>query len=344
MADEQEETPVAPPQPVLHTENVSSFLDLQTEFIKRRDAAIAGKSQSFATEPTHRRTPRNNILAISKEEKKAKSEVSTLRAQRIRQNEEAIRKEEQQRAKQHQILQQKAAIYERMAKGERLVYDDGKEAEFLVDFHTKKKELEEEARNKPSTSSETNGESRGEGAMFTLESPLVVHYDYSEDKGRVFGASHVPLPTMDEEAREQKIKELIAMTEETHRKRAERKRQRNEEEAEERRRLNRVRARMGLEPIPSSEDEEEEEQKGAAETTESDVSAIPLPPSSPEAKTTKEPEQKKQRFGVREWDRGKIGCMRWAEEQRDEREDEFAPPSFYYGEENDGRGKKKRKN
>lgn len=29
MADDSSETPVAPPQPVLHTDNVASFLDLQ---------------------------------------------------------------------------------------------------------------------------------------------------------------------------------------------------------------------------------------------------------------------------------------------------------------------------
>jgi hypothetical protein len=35
------EAPAAPPQPVLHTDDVTSFLDLQTEFIRRRDAAKA---------------------------------------------------------------------------------------------------------------------------------------------------------------------------------------------------------------------------------------------------------------------------------------------------------------
>uniref|UniRef100_A0A914HH15 Uncharacterized protein n=1 Tax=Globodera rostochiensis TaxID=31243 RepID=A0A914HH15_GLORO len=331
MADDEEETPVAPPQPVLHTDNVSSFLDLQSEFIKRRDAAIAGRQTQSPLEFVHRST-RNNILAISKEEKKTKTEVATQRTQRIRQNEEAIRKEEQQRAKQLQILQKKAAIYDRMAKGERLVYEDGKEAEFLVDFHAKKRELEDEERNKPSSSSAAAWDENGDESLRPESPPLIVHYDHSEDKGRVFGASHVPLPTMDEDAREQKIKELKTMSEETHRIRAKNKRQKSEEEAEERRRLNRVRARIGLEPIPSSD----EEDNIANEPPE--VAGIPLPPApsaieggGADAKAVAGPAEKRpRRLGVREWDRGKIGCMRWVEEQRDEREDEFAPPSFYY--------------
>lgn len=87
--------------------------------------------------------------------------MSAQRTQRIRQNEEQIRKEEQQRANQKRILEQKAMIYERMAKGERLVYEDGKEAEFLVDFHSKKRELEQQAigDEKPSSSG-ADGERR----------------------------------------------------------------------------------------------------------------------------------------------------------------------------------------
>lgn len=36
------------------------------------------------------------------------------------------------------------------------------------------------------------------------------------------------------------------------------------------------------------------------------------------------------RNGDREWDRGKLSHMKWIKTQRDEREDEFKPPSFYY--------------
>jgi septal ring factor EnvC (AmiA/AmiB activator) len=130
----------------LHTDDVASFLDLKTEFIRRRDAALTNKrnydgiSQN-STNILHKNV-KTNILAISKEEKRTKNELSAQRTQRIRQNEELLRKEEQQRVNQRKILENKAAIYERMSRGEKLVYEDGKEAEFLVNFEVKKRELE----------------------------------------------------------------------------------------------------------------------------------------------------------------------------------------------------------
>jgi hypothetical protein len=66
---------------------------------------------------------RHNLLAISREEKLAKQDLTAQRVQRIRQNAEALLREEQQRERQRQILLQKAAIYERMSHGERLVYE-----------------------------------------------------------------------------------------------------------------------------------------------------------------------------------------------------------------------------
>jgi hypothetical protein len=72
---------------------------------------------------------------------------------------------------------------------------------------------------------------------------LIIHYDPTEEKGRVFGASHVILPT-NEEAREKKITELKSMTEETNKERLKRKKQRSAKKEEERRRLNRLRQRF----------------------------------------------------------------------------------------------------
>lgn len=146
MSDEQqaqEEPEAAPSGPVLHTDDVASFLDLQTEFIKRRDAALTGR-QTARTSSTIVHKTKNNILAITKEEKRAKQEMSTRRTQRIKEHEELIQKEEQQRARQQQMMAHKAAIYERMSRGEKLVYEDGREADFLVDFNSKKRELEQQ--------------------------------------------------------------------------------------------------------------------------------------------------------------------------------------------------------
>uniref|UniRef100_A0A915LM34 Uncharacterized protein n=1 Tax=Meloidogyne javanica TaxID=6303 RepID=A0A915LM34_MELJA len=240
----------------LHTDDVGSFLDLKAEFIKRRDAALIGKQASHIYSNSTLKN-KKNILAITKEEKKAKQELSERRAQRIRQNEEEIRKEEQQRLRQQQILEQKAIIYERMSHGEKLTYEDGREAEFLVDFHNKKKELEA-------------------GCSSSLkEAPLVVHYDPFEEKGRVFGASHVPLPTLNEEAREKKIAELKSMTEETKIERTKRKLQRNAEKEEERYRVNKIRQRMGI-PLLESSDEEEQE----LSSTNDDIQSSSAPPKS----------------------------------------------------------------
>lgn len=158
----QDEEHVVETTNFLHTDDVGSFLDLKAEFIKRRDAALEGKKASHIySNLTPKTNCKKNILAITKEEKRAKQELSTRRSQRIQQNEEEIRKEEQQRTRQQQILEQKALIYERMSRGEKLVYEDGREAEFLVDFHNKKKELEEavcSSSNKPQNNESSDDE------------------------------------------------------------------------------------------------------------------------------------------------------------------------------------------
>lgn len=313
---------------ILNTDDVGSFLDLKAEFIKRRDAALVGKQASHIYSNSTLKT-KKNILAITKEEKRAKQELSERRAQRIRQNEEEIRKEEQQRLRQQQILEQKAIIYERMSHGEKLTYEDGREAEFLVDFHNKKKELEEagcsSSRNRDDndlTDDELLRSDDDEKQRANQETALVVHYDPFEEKGRVFGASHVPLPTLNEEAREKKIAELKSMTEETKIERAKRKLQRNAEKEEERYRVNKIRQRMGL-PLLESSDEEEEVAIGVVESSSTSVESNVI-----NNDVTKE-EEKPKRFGVREWDRGKIGHMRWIEAQRDDRDEQFAPPASY---------------
>ncbi|CAK5081873.1 unnamed protein product [Meloidogyne enterolobii] len=317
------------PPNFLHTDDVGSFLDLKAEFIKRRDAALIGKQASHIYSNSTLKN-KKNILAITKEEKKAKQQLSERRTQRIRQNEEEIRKEEQQRLRQQQILEQKAIIYERMSHGEKLTYEDGREAEFLVDFHNKKKELEAGCSSSCTQNDDlTDDELRrsdddDDERQRVKEAPLVVHYDPFEEKGRVFGASHVPLPTLNEEAREKKIAELKSMTEETKIERNKRKLQRNAEKEEERYRVNKIRQRMGLPLLESSEEEEQEL------STNGDIqSSSTLPESNViDNQTTKE-EEKPKKFGVREWDRGKVGHMRWIEAQREDRDEEFAPPASY---------------
>jgi hypothetical protein len=83
---------------------------------------------------------------------------------------------------------------------------------------------------------------------------------------------------------------------------------------------------MGLPPEESSDEEEETEDKKEEESE--TKHEIPIPPSK---KDEEEPYEKKPRkYGVREWDRGKVGYTRWIEAQREERDADFAPPQFYH--------------
>nr|CAD2170669.1 unnamed protein product [Meloidogyne enterolobii] len=114
------------------------------------------------------------------------------------------------------------------------------------------------------------------------------------------------------------------MTEETKIERNKRKLQKNAEKEEERYRVNKIRQRMGI-PLLESSDEEEQEL-----STNGDIQSSSTPPESNviDNQMTKE-EEKPKKFGVREWDRGKVGHMRWIEAQREDRDEEFAPPASY---------------
>lgn len=89
---------------------------------------------------------------------------------------------------------------------------------------------------------------------------LIVHYDHTEEKGRVFGPSHVSLNANTEEQRLKNIAELKGMSIETEKNRKKCKLINKKQQLIHRERLNRLRARKGLSPLPplsSSEDEEE---------------------------------------------------------------------------------------
>ncbi|KAI1727627.1 nuclear transport factor 2 (NTF-2) [Ditylenchus destructor] len=301
-----------PSKPVLHTHDISSLLDLRTEFLHRKKAAVA---QNSAASSLVNKT-KNNILAATKQEKKAKEEVREARQARIRLNGEQLRKEEAERIRRQKILEEKASIYEKMTTGEsQLVYEDGTTPEFLVNFEQKKREIEIREIENPGSANIRDDE-RDQSTKEPLQpaNPLVVHYDYTEDKGRMFGASHVPLPFMDEEKRQEKIEELKQLTEETNRNRAKRKKVIDERKVKEREAINRLRFRKGLPPLEFSDEEEEKEENEPDSTSEA---------------TEEAPPEKKKKYGVREWDRGKVGYTKWITKQRDERDDEFRPPNFY---------------
>uniref|UniRef100_A0A915MYG1 Nucleolar complex protein 2 homolog n=1 Tax=Meloidogyne javanica TaxID=6303 RepID=A0A915MYG1_MELJA len=115
------------------------------------------------------------------------------------------------------------------------------------------------------------------------------------------------------------------MTEETKIERNKRKLQRNAEKEEERYRVNKIRQRMGISLLESSDEEEQE-----LSSTNDDIQSSSTPAESNviDNQMTKEDEKPK-KFGVREWDRGKVGHMRWIEAQREDRDEQFAPPASY---------------
>lgn len=87
-------------QQIFHTSEVNSFLDLKAEFLRRKQEAVAPKR--FADNVVNQ--TRKNILAVSKPEKEAQRVAAEARRSRIRQNEDLLRKEEEQRLKRQQIL------------------------------------------------------------------------------------------------------------------------------------------------------------------------------------------------------------------------------------------------
>uniref|UniRef100_A0A915CN94 Nucleolar complex protein 2 homolog n=1 Tax=Ditylenchus dipsaci TaxID=166011 RepID=A0A915CN94_9BILA len=288
------ETP-GPSKPILHTSDINSLLDLKTEYLLRKKAAVSKISATNGVNKT-----KSNILAITKQEKKAKSDMQEARKSRIKENEDLLLKEEEERIRREKILREKTAIYDRMSKGEsELVYEDGTSAEFLVNFHEKKKELEEKAH---LASIYPQANTASDSQQNELANPLIVHYDHTEEKGRVFGASHVPLSNMDEDERQRNIDEIKKLSEETAVNRAKRKKVLDARKTADRDRLNRIRARKGL-PLLEPSDEEEEEQPETAVMP--SLEDIPLPP--PEDEPKKAVEKKKPRYGVREWDKEKVG-------------------------------------
>lgn len=168
-----------PSKPLLHTNNLTSLLDLKTEFLKRKKAATLEikTNKDGLINPT-----KNNILAISKEEKRIKEEQKLQRNTRILRNEELIRKEEQEYLQRKKILEQKAAIYDKITNDGALIYVDGKEAEFLVNFEEKRRELEAVAETKASGSSKYDDyySDEEDSRNRVKETPLIVHYNPME--------------------------------------------------------------------------------------------------------------------------------------------------------------------
>ncbi|MCP9263535.1 Coiled-coil domain-containing protein [Dirofilaria immitis] len=176
--------------------------------------------------------------------------------------------------------------------------------EFLVDFNAKKREQEKRCLDDAEKPKDEESEA--------------VHFNPDEEQ-RVYGVSHVPLP-VSETKRQEQIQELLELSKKTEINREKRKYLLEEREKKKWEQLNRIRKRKGLQELPPWNSEEDNETK---------FLDIPLPDKQPTEAAAAQPEPKKF-TPVREWDRGKVLYDRWITKQRDERNDEFAPPSSYF--------------
>uniref|UniRef100_A0A8R1TP62 Uncharacterized protein n=1 Tax=Onchocerca volvulus TaxID=6282 RepID=A0A8R1TP62_ONCVO len=161
----------------------------------------------------------------------------------------------------------------------------------MVDFNAKKREQEKRCLDDAEKAKNEESEA--------------VHFNPAEEQ-RVYGVSHVPLPVSETKRREQ-IQELLELSKKTEVSRAKRKHLLEEREKRKWEQLNRIRKRKGLQELPPWDSEGDNEMK---------FLDIPLPDKPPT-----EP------------------CIslllmtlydRWITKQRDERDDEFAPPSSYF--------------
>ncbi|VDN01506.1 unnamed protein product [Thelazia callipaeda] len=246
-----------------------------------------------------------SVLRVSKEEEKKIAAEKRQRQERICELEKSLANDEEQRRRIQKILEEKSEIYNRIVQGEEILDGNNEPVEFLVDFNAKKRE--EEKKREHEAEKDRNEKSEA------------VHFNPTEEQ-RVYGVSHIPL-SVSETKRQEEIQELLNLSKKTESNRAERKRLLEEREKKRWEQLNRIRKRRGLEELPPLN------AGGSAKVNYLD---IPLPnefPCSTPSTTQSEP---KKFVPVREWDRGKVMFEKWISRQRDERDEEFAPPLSYF--------------
>ncbi|ETN83790.1 hypothetical protein NECAME_07219 [Necator americanus] len=290
----------------LHTNEVASLFDLKSEYLKKKNDIVQSASGEIY------RGGRSNVLAINKEEKISIKREEQERKRRINESEAALRKEEEERLDLvRKKLKEKSELYEKLSEGKVVLeHSNGLDVEFLVDFNAK---VEEHRQNQLKSNNNYHEEEPTTSAD-VQPTTLVEHYVPEEEK-RVYGVSHMKFST-DEEKRQAQIKSLYNMTAETAKMRAKNKSEADEKARAKREKLNALRRRKGVPEIrtPSPEPEPEEPELNLEE--------IPLP--------IEKPLKDREHKTVREWDRGKGRYNTWIQKQRDERDEEFAPPSFYY--------------
>uniref|UniRef100_A0A158R5I4 Peptidase_S9 domain-containing protein n=1 Tax=Syphacia muris TaxID=451379 RepID=A0A158R5I4_9BILA len=290
--DEEEAGPSKSDKKQLFTKNVSSLIDLKGElYRKKQESRIKDEFLPKA---------KKNILFVTKDEGRKRAEITKKRQERIAYLEKQLREEEEAERRRKKILEEKSEAYTKLSSGQILTHEHGEQVEFLVDFDAKRRAIEHEEA------------VEAEIERVEAETNDNVHFVPNEEK-RVYGVSHVTFSQSETKRREQ-MKELMDLTKKTDIERQTKKEIRAKQEKEKLERINRIRKRKGLPELVQEVSTEDEEPT---------YLDIPLPPSEPEEW------QKKKKLGIREWDRGKVGYMKWIEARREERNEEFQPPSSF---------------
>lgn len=280
----------------LTTSDASSLFDLKGELYRKKI-----EQRNRASNHSVPSTSKKSVLTIRKEEKKVQNDESRKRQERIKELEREM-EEERQRAQ--KILEEKSAIYNKLSSGNSLLNEDGQHVEFLVDFDAKKRQMEKEKMEEKKAEAESSGQ-------------IEVHFAPNEEQ-RVYGVSHVNFSAV-EKKRQEQMKALLEMSKQTEADRQKRRAALDKREQERIERLNKIRKRKGLpEIVPEPKTPE------IPQWDESSLLDIPLPEES------KSLAEKKTKFGIREWDRGKVAYSNWISNERDKRDEEFAPPSSYF--------------
>ncbi|XP_035219240.1 coiled-coil domain-containing protein 174-like [Stegodyphus dumicola] len=326
--------------------NPSSIIDLKAELHKRYELFKKAKLAQ-STEPV-KRTPLKNEKKVlhSSKEKKIIETVEPV------DTEEKLALEKSRLA-----LEAKAKLYEKITSNKILI-DEEESERYLVDFQRKvlydtpvpevvketvdscnSPKIEENTQNntKEHTQNSVHSFEKSNGKKSELpDADQPVHYqNVRYNEVREHGTGYFAFST-DEAKRKEQMEELISLRQETEEQRNLKQRLQRKRKAMLEARLTKIceRRNINSDVIEAYTSKGETEKDDVPEPQTVDLTSIPLPETKPESRK-KEPK-------IRPWDIGKTDLSsfvpekreiksqnEYIEERRNERLEEFAPPSFY---------------
>ncbi|GMR53127.1 hypothetical protein PMAYCL1PPCAC_23322, partial [Pristionchus mayeri] len=299
--DDVEENVDEPPKKIFKTTTGgASIIDLRNELLKKKEEARAAGVKGPSS--------KKGVLYVNKEEKSRQKIEKEERQARISEHERALRREAEERLDLvNRKLKEKAELYDQLqSHGVALEEDIG---EGLIDFNAKKREADRERERERDRERRRREEEEEEQVQAEA-----VHHVAGEEP-RMYGTSHVIFST-NEEKRQKEMSDLMKMTAQTEKNREKTKTLAEKREEARKAREKALREKMGLPPLP----EPEAEPEVAVDPT---IYSIPLPDPPKEVKPRPVPKE-------REWDRGKGSVTNWVRSRREERDDDFAPPTYNY--------------